>query len=138
MKTYLIPKENNLKGVHFGIPGSEGWSTGSLTAYTVFRLAWNPNEDVKNIARDFASIYFDKDAANDLADILLLSPNAYKYGIYIEPVAHGDFRSLPHLRLTTFPVKGFPRLDNGKKHLDFLKTIYLRCLPWKTPEIDRF
>jgi len=34
--------------------------------------------------------------------------------------------------LTTFPVKGFPRLDNGKKHLDFLKTIYLRCLPWKT------
>ncbi|MBC8181429.1 hypothetical protein H8E88_09925 [candidate division KSB1 bacterium] len=132
LKTYLMPKENNLKGVHFGIPGSEGWNTGSLTAYTVFRLSWNPNEDVKNIARDFASIYFDEDAAEDLADILLLSPNAYKYGIYIEPVAHGDFRSLPHLRLTTFPVKGFPRLDNGKKHIDFLKTIYLRCQPWKT------
>ena len=47
-------------------------------------------------------------------------------------MAHGDFRSLPHLRLTTFPVKGFPRLDNGKKHIDFLKIIYLRCQPWKT------
>ena len=132
LKTILMPKDTNLKGVHFGIPGNEGWNTGSLTAYTVFRLAWNPNEDVKNIARDFASIYFGKGAAEYLADILLLSPNAYKYGIYIEPVAHGDFRSLPHLRLTTFPVKGFPRLDNGKKHIDFLKTIYLRCLPWKT------
>ncbi len=132
LKTYLIPKENNLKGVHFGVPGNEGWNTSSLTAYTAFRLAWDPDDDVKNIARDFASKYFDKDAAEYMADILLLSPNAYKYGIYIEPVAHGDFRSLPHLRLTTFPVKGFPRLDNGKKHIDFLKTIYLRCQPWKT------
>jgi hypothetical protein len=132
LKTILIPKNTNLKGVHFGVPGIEGWNTGSLTAYTVFRLAWNPNEDVKTVARDFASIHFDKDAAEYLADILLLSPNAYKYGIYIEPVAHGDFRSLPHLRLTTFPVKGFPRLDNGKKHIDFLNTIYLRCKPWKT------
>jgi len=132
LKTYLIPKDNNLKGVHFGIPGNEGWNTGSLTAYTVFRLAWDPNEDVKNIARDYASIYFGEKAAEYVADILLLSPNAYKYGIYIDPVAHGDFRSLPHLRLTTFPVKGFPRLDNGKKHIDFLKKIYFRCKPWKT------
>jgi hypothetical protein len=132
LKTYLIPKDNILKGAHFGVPGNEGWSTGSLTAYTVFRLSWNPYENVEDIARDFASIYFGREAADYLAEILLLSSNAYKYGIYIEPVAHGDFRSLPHLRLTTFPVKGFQRLDNGKKHIDFLKTIYLRCQPWKT------
>ena len=67
-----------------------------------------------------------------MAEIYLMSPNAYKYGIYIEPVSYGDFRSLPHLRLTTFPTKGLPRLDNGKKHIEFLQTLYLRCRPWIT------
>ena len=131
LKTILMPENSNLKGVHFGTPSQEGWNTGSLTGYTVFRLAWNPNENVKSIARDFVSIYFGKAAADLMADILLLSPNAYKYGIYIEPVAHGDFRSLPHLRITTFPAKGLHRLDKGRKHVEFLKTIYLRCKPWQ-------
>ena len=60
----------------------------------------------------------------------MLTPRIYKYGIYIEPAAHGQFASLTHLRLTTFPVKGLPKLDNGRKHIEFLRNIYLRCRPW--------
>ncbi len=132
LKLLLLPKESNVKGVHFGIPAVEGWNSASLTAYTVFRLAWNPEEDVAAIAHDFVSRYFGQAAVEELVDILLSSARAYKYGLYIEPVAYGDFNSLPHLRLTTFPAKGFPRLDSGKEHIAFLNTIYWRCLPWRT------
>ncbi len=135
IETILSADPTNLKGFDFGnygIPSSDNWNTGGVTTYTTFRLAWNPYEDMTQIVKDFASICFGRAAADAMAEIYLLSPSAYKYGIYIEPVSHGDFRSLPHLRLTTFPAKGLPRLDNGKKHMDFLRTIYLRCRPWKT------
>jgi len=132
LKTILAVKNTNLRGVDFGIPQQDGWDTRSLTAFTVSRLAWDPDEEVKQIARDFAAIHFGQTAAEPLAEILMQSANAYKYGLYIEPVAYGDFRSLPHLRLTTFPVMGFHYLDHGKKHLEFLYKIYLRCLPWRT------
>jgi len=135
IETILSADPSNLKGFDFGnygLPSSDNWNTGGVTSYTTFRLAWNPYEDMTQIVKDFASICFGQAAADAMAEIYLLSPSAYKYGIYIEPVSHGDFRSLPHLRLTTFPAKGFPRLDNGKKHIDFLRTIYLRCRPWKT------
>ena len=65
-----------------------------------------------------------------MADLLMLSDKAYKYGIYIEPVSYGEFSSLRHLRLTTFPAMGFPELDNGRKHIEFLQKIYFRCQPW--------
>ena len=130
IKTIMSSEAHNLKGVDFGTADISDWNTSGVTAYTVWRLAWNHNEDIREIAKDFASIHFGQKTAEPLADIYLLSPKAYKYGIYIEPVAYGDFRSLPHLRLTTFPAKGFPRLDNGKKHIDFLYKIYLRCKPW--------
>ncbi len=133
METILASEKTNLKGVDFGtyaIPSDENWNTGAVTTYTIYRLAWNPREDIKEIVKDFTAICFGQTAAAPMADIYLLSPNAYKYGIYIEPVSYGDFRSLPHLRLTTFPVKGLPRLDNGRKHIEFLRTIYLRCRPW--------
>ena len=128
--TIMAPESHNLKGAHFGIPAEDGWNTRNVTAYAASRLAWNHLEDVKTIARDFAAIHFGRAAADAMAEIFLLSPVAYKYGIYIEPVAYGDFRSLPHLRLNTFPAKGFPRLDHGKQHLEFLRKIYLRCKPW--------
>ena len=86
--------------------------------------------DVKEIAHDFAAIYFGTRAADDLAEILMLTPRIYKYGMYIAPAAHGQFASLTHLRLTTFPVKGLPNLDKGRKHMEFLYDIYLRCRPW--------
>ena len=132
LKTIMSSESHNLKGVDSGAPAIEDWNTSGVTAYTVWRLAWDHNENVKNIVKDFASIHFGKAVAEPMADIYLLSPNVYKYGIYIEPVSYGDFNSLPHLRLTTFPAKGFPRIDNGKKHLEFLYKIYLRCKPWMT------
>jgi hypothetical protein len=130
LKTIMSAEPRNLKGIDFGVTDVKDWNTNGVTAYTIWRLAWDYKEDIKQIASDFASIHFGKEAADQIADIYLMSPNAYKYGIYIEPVSHGDFRSLPHLRLTTFPAKGLPRLDNGKKHIDFLHKMYLRCKPW--------
>jgi hypothetical protein len=132
IKSILAADKTNLKGAHFGVPIDSGWDSWNITSYTATRLAWDPNEDLKTIARDYAAMYFGQPAADDIAELFMLSPKAYKYGVYIEPVAHGDFRSLPHLRLTTFPAKGLPRLDSGKKHIDFLYDIYLRCSPWKT------
>jgi len=130
LKTYLSVENSNCKGADFGLQPKEAWDTWSLTAYTVYRLTWEPNMDVKEIAHDFAAIYFGKEAADDLAEVLLLTPRIYKYGMYIAPAAHGQFASLTHLRLTTFPVKGLPNLDGGRKHMEFLYDIYLRCLPW--------
>jgi hypothetical protein len=132
LQTILAAEETNLKGAQFGVPDDDAWDSWNITFYTASRLAWNPNENLHDIARDFAAMYFGQSPADEIADLFLLSPRAYKYGVYIEPVAHGDFRSLPHLRLTTFPARGLPRLDNGKKHVDFLYDIYLRCSPWKT------
>lgn len=130
LETILAPANRNVQGVHFSVPNEDGWHTGHLSAYTAYRLSWNHQENVREIARDFAAIHFGNEVADALAEIILLSPVAYKYGVYIEPVAFGDFRSLLHLRLNIFPVKGFPQIDHGKENLTFLKNIYLRCRPW--------
>ena len=130
LKTYLSVDKSNCVGADFGVRSKGGWDTYALTAYTSSRLTWEPNMDVKEIAHDFAAMYFGKEAADDLAEILMLTPKIYKYGMYIAPAAHGQFASLTHLRLTTFPVKGLPNLDSGRKHMEFLNDIYLRCSPW--------
>jgi len=130
LKTYLSVDKSNCVGADFGVRSKGGWDTYALTAYTSSRLIWEPNMDVKEIAHDFAAMYFGKEAADDLAEILMLTPKIYKYGMYIAPAAHGQFASLTHLRLTTFPVKGLPNLDSGRKHMEFLNDIYLRCSPW--------
>ena len=31
----------------------------------------------------------------------------------------------------TFPAEGYPSIDSGREHLEFLRKIYLRCEPWK-------
>lgn len=40
------------------------------------------------------------------------------------------------MRVGTFPARGYPSIDGGKEHLDFLHTIYLRCKPWKNETIN--
>lgn len=130
LKTYLSVENSNCKGADFGSIPNQGWDTWTLTAYTVYRLTWEPHMDVKDIAHDFAAMYFGAAAADDVAEVLILTPRIYKYGMYIAPAAHGQFASLTHLRLTTFPVKGLPNLDSGRKHIEFLYDIYLRCRPW--------
>ena len=131
IQTILLDKKTNLRGFGFDIPYTEGWKTGNVTAYVLYRLAWNPDEDMHTIARDFCAIHFGRQAADIMADIYLLSPTAFKYGLYIEPVAYGQFNSRPHLRGSIFPAKGFPLIDKGKKHMQFLETMYLRCRPWQ-------
>ena len=130
LQSILEIENSNLKGVSFDLRASDDYNTSNLTAYTVFRLSWDYIESPKDIARDFCAIHFGNEVADTMAEIYLLSPNAYKYGLFIEPVAYGEFNSLPHIRVGTFPVQGYPSIDNGKEHMDFLRKIYLRCKPW--------
>ncbi|MFH1739278.1 MAG: hypothetical protein ABIH23_09760 [bacterium] len=136
MQTILDVKESNLKGASLDVPGGDDWGTRSVTAYTVSRLEWDYHEDVRTIATDFCSIHFGKAAAAGMADIYLMSPVAYKYGLYIEPAAYGAFNSLPHIRVGQFIAEGYPRIDNGKEHIEFLRTLYLRCKPWIPETLD--
>ena len=122
MLEVLAAPNSNLDGVHFSVPAKEGWDTGSLTGYVAFRLAWEPWADLNAIARDFASIHLGPEAAPEMARALLLSHEAYKDGIYIKPVAEGIVgNTLPHLRLTTFPLQGIPQLDHGRAHIEWLR-----------------
>lgn len=130
LESILGAGKSNLKGASLDMPEEEGWDTRSLTAYTVARLMWNHHESPKEIARDFCAIYFGEPLAEAMADICLLSPAAYKYGLYIDPVAYGSFSSLPHIRVGSFVAEGYPSIDGGREHLEFLRGIYLRCKPW--------
>ncbi|HOE11201.1 MAG TPA: hypothetical protein PKJ23_07215, partial [bacterium] len=72
LQTMLDVEDSNLKGASFDMPGKETWDTEGLTAYTAFRLEWDHNEDIRTIAEDFASIYFGRDAAKEMAEICLM------------------------------------------------------------------
>ncbi|NLP09716.1 hypothetical protein GX408_04875, partial [bacterium] len=121
----------NLQGANADMPAQDVWNeTRNLTAYTLYRLMWNPQEDLQAIAHDFAAIHFGMAAADGMADFFMLSPIAYKYGLYIEPVVYGQFTSLPHIRVGSFVVQGFPAIDRGKEHIEFLRRLYVRCKPW--------
>ena len=137
LQTILRHKSNNVKGAGY-LVGSQrdGWDTRSVYSYVLFRLSWNPNEDIKQIAEDFCAIHFGRAAAKKMAEIYLLTPVVYKYGLHIEPVSYGQFNSFIHMRVGTFPAQGYPSIDGGKEHLDFLHTIYLRCKPWKYETIN--
>jgi len=45
------------------------------------------------------------------------------------------FNKLLQLRITTFPVQGFPGIDHGKEHIKFLYDLYLKCKPWMSETI---
>ena len=137
LQTFLAPKNNNVKGSGF-LAGSlqDGCNTRNVTAYVLYRLSWNPDEKIEDIARDFCAIHFGGAAAEKMAQIYLLSPIAYKYGLHIEPVSYGKFNSFIHMRVGTFPGMGYPSIDGGKEHMDFLYEIYLRCKPWKIETLD--
>ena len=132
IQTILESGKKNLKAASFG--SSSGWRT--LSGYAAYRLSWNPYEDMRKIAKEFASIYFGKAAADKMADIYLLSSKAYKYGLYIEPIAYSAFNSLPQLRHNVFPTGGYPSIDKGKEHIHWLYSIYLRCKPWIPETLD--
>ena len=119
----LADPDTNLRGVHFNLKPESGWDTTTLTAYGAFRFAWEPDVDLRTVAEDFAAIYFGREAAPTIAEMLLLSYRAYEDGIYIKPVAEGlTWNTLPHLRLTTFQVEGYPDIDHGRAHIEWLRT----------------
>jgi hypothetical protein len=134
---WILETENsNLKGCSFDLPGlsaafpKDDFRTASLTAYTGFRLQWDYRTDPAQIAEDFCAIHFGREAALQMAEIYLLSATAYKYGLFIEPVAYGEFNSMPHLRVGEFTVQGYPSIDHGTAHLEFWRQIYRNCQPW--------
>lgn len=130
LETMLDVENSNLKGLSLDMPSDDAWHTRGLTAYTVSRLAWNHHATPREIARDYAAIHFGLPAADGVAELLLLSPVAYAYGLYIEPAAYGEFNSLPHIRVGQFVANGYTSIDGGKEHIEFLRKIYLRCKPW--------
>ena len=125
----LAAPQSNLRGVHFNVPQQTGWDTRTLTAYVAYRLAWEPDIDERTLAEDYAAIYCGREVAPAMAEILLLSQEAYRDGIYIKPVAEGlTWNTLPHLRLNVFQAKGYPLVDRGKAHVDWLRTmLYEPC-----------
>ncbi|MCA9441187.1 MAG: hypothetical protein KC964_10300, partial [Candidatus Omnitrophica bacterium] len=129
LQQILSDSDSNLVGAQFGVPQADSWSTRDLTGYTCFRLAWDPNEDLWQIAHDFAAIVLGQESADEMAEAILLSYTAYKDGIYVKPVAEGiQGNTLPHLRIGTFPVRGVPEIDGGREHIEWLdRTIYQPC-----------
>ena len=137
LQSFLTPEDSNLVGTA-SLAGtrSDSWDTAGAHAYVLYRLMWEPNESIEQIAEDFCAIHFGRDAAKEMASIYLLTPVAYKYGLHIEPVSYGQFNSFIHMRVGTFPAEGYPAIDGGKEHLAFLRTIYLRCKPWIAETLD--
>jgi hypothetical protein len=128
----LLPENHNVCGTSsMGSPSARGWDTVSAYAYVLYRLGWDPYDDIEQIARDFCAIHFGPDAAEGMAEIYLKTPSAYQYGLHIGPISYGQFNSFLHMRVGTFPVEGYPTIDGGKEHLQFLRKIYLRSNPWR-------
>lgn len=131
LKYFLSADNTNVSGLSYlgGVSANE-WSTRSIYIYTLYRLTWEPNVDIKQVAHDYCAINLGVEVAEPMADILIDTANAYKYGLFLEPIAYGQFNSFPHMRVGTFVVEGYPLIDLGKGHIQFLRNIYLQCLPW--------
>ena len=137
LQTFLSPENSNVRGAGFLVnPSQKGWDTRSAYSYVLYRLSWDPNEDINQIAEDFAAINFGNNAAKTMAEIYLMTPVAYKYGLHIEPISYGRFNSFIHMRVNVFPGMGYPQIDDGREHMEFLQSVYLRCKPWQNETLD--
>ncbi len=133
----LLPEHSNLRGAaSLAAYSARGWDTLGAYAYVLYRLMWDPYDDIEAIARDFCAIHFGPEAAEDMAGIYLLSPSAYQYGLHIGPISYGQFNSFLHMRVGEFPVEGYPAIDGGRAHLEFMRKIYLRCNPWRVKTLE--
>ena len=118
----MASENSNVKGFHVNTSDPRRWDTQTLTTYMGFRLAWDPKLDLRTAAEDYAAIHLGREAAPEMADILLLSYVAYKDGIYIKPVAESlTWNTLPHLRCGVFEVRGYPFIDHGRAHIEWLE-----------------
>jgi len=137
LQTFLLPENTNVRGISMlaSIPG-DTWGTRDAYAYVLYRLMWNPYEDMNEIARDFCAIHFGPQVATEMAEIYQLSAHAYKYGLHIEPISYGQYNSFYHMRVGVFPVEGYPSIDHGREHLEWLRKIYLRIKPWEVETLQ--
>ncbi len=132
LKYFLSADNTNVSGLSYlGGVSAEEWSTRSAYIYTLYRLTWEPNVDIRQVAHDYCAINLGTEVAEPIADILMDTANAYKYGLFLEPIAYGQFNSFPHMRVGSFVAEGYPLIDLGKGHIQFLRNIYLQCLPWR-------
>jgi len=128
----LLPEQSNLRGAaSLAARSARGWDTLGVYSYVLYRLMWDPYDDIRAIARDFCAIHFGPEAAEGMAEVYLLSPHAYQNGLHIGPISYGQFNSFLHMRVGEFTVEGYPAIDGGKAHLEFMRKIYLRCNPWR-------
>ncbi len=137
IQTFLSPEDSKVRGANSLVRFSKkGWDTYDAYTYVLYRLSWNPNEDIRQIAEDFCAINFGREAAKTMAEIYLKTSVAYKYGLHIEPVSYGRFNSFIHMRVNVFPAMGYPRIDDGREHMEFMEKIYLRCKPWQVETLN--
>ena len=56
---------------------TRGFTPGQANAYLLSRLAWNPDDDVNNIAKDFAVLHIGRANASAAADALMATEDAF-------------------------------------------------------------
>ncbi len=130
---YVLSSEDcNLSGISFsgGVRGDE-WSTQSMYVYLLYRLLFEPTAKMRDIAEDYCAQIFGPAIKKDMAQILLDTASCYKYGLHIEPISYGRFNSFLHMRVGEFVTQGYPLIDLGKEHINFLREIYFKCSPWR-------
>ncbi|MCX8065200.1 MAG: hypothetical protein N3G21_08515 [Candidatus Hydrogenedentes bacterium] len=134
---YVLAHDNsNLCGISFvGGVRADDWSTLSMYVYALYRLLFEPNGDIFQIAKDYCSQIFGPTNAEDMAKVLMNSPLFYKYGLHIEPISYGRFNSFLHMRVGEFVTEGYPLIDLGRDHLMFLQEVYFKSSPWREATI---
>jgi hypothetical protein len=121
-------RERGTIGVTVGLTGSL-WQEASL--YTASRLMWDPYQDVEKIARDWAAIRFGRRASTDIARLLILSYDAMMKSLYLRPYASTHaWNPIPHIMTGLYFLVGDPIWDRGRRHMRFLRELYLQCKPW--------
>lgn len=98
--------------------------------YTFSRLAWNPNDDVETITKNWVAANFGREASNEISEIFLLASVAVRDGLYLRQPGLHNWGPIRHVRVNTFVRKGNPIWDYGKQQDRFLRDIYLECKPW--------
>jgi len=124
----LYALARGVKGASFNLPHNL-WM--EATCYVSTRLMWTPRADLRQLARDWATLHFGAKAAKEVAEMLLLTDPAMVKALYVRPWASTHaWNPIPHLMSGMFVAEGNPLLDQGAGHLHFLREIYLHCRPW--------
>ncbi len=98
--------------------------------YMIWRFSWNPDANVREITRDWATSRFGRTHAYEIADIFLSLDKAVRNAWYVRPLALRHWNPRPHVYIDRFVLKGNPIWDRGAGHDRFLYELYLQAKPW--------